>query len=59
MVDGKWRMMTGAEVRDIGNSVVPVMAQKLVEANCGYLKAGERMPNMGIGEEAGGQMKFA
>ncbi len=53
------RYPVSKQVARIGNSVVPVMAQKLVEANCGYLKAGERMPNMGIGEEAGGQMKFA
>lgn len=28
----------GKQVARIGNSVVPVMAQKLVEINCGYLK---------------------
>lgn len=32
------------QVARIGNSVVPIMAQKLVEANCGYLKVGERQP---------------
>ena len=32
-----------AQVARIGNSVVPIMAKKLVEANCGYLKVGERM----------------
>lgn len=32
------------QVARIGNSVVPTMAQKLVEANCGYLKVGERIP---------------
>lgn len=26
------------------NSVVPIMEQKLVEANCGYLKEGNRPP---------------
>ena len=36
------------QVARIGNSVVPVMAEKLVEANCPYLKVGERMPNMSI-----------
>lgn len=29
-------------VKRIGNSVVPVMAQKLVEANCGYLKVSKK-----------------
>ena len=36
------------EEERIGNSVVPIMAQKLAEANCQYLKVGERMPNMSI-----------
>lgn len=46
------------QVARIGNSVVPIMAQKLVEANCGYLKIGERIPHMRIdcSEE---QIKFA
>lgn len=35
------------QVARIGNSVVPIMAQKLVEANCGYLKVGERIRNEG------------
>ncbi|MCM1264045.1 MAG: DNA cytosine methyltransferase [Butyrivibrio sp.] len=30
------------QIARIGNSVVPIMAQKIVEANCGYLKVGER-----------------
>lgn len=30
------------QVKRIGNSVVPIMAKVLVEANCGYLKVGER-----------------
>ncbi|MBU9745879.1 DNA cytosine methyltransferase [Lachnospiraceae bacterium ASD3451] len=33
------------QVARIGNSVVPIMAQKLVESNCGYLKVGERVGN--------------
>lgn len=45
------------QVARIGNSVVPIMAQKLVEANCGYLKIGERMPNMRI-DSSGEQLKF-
>ena len=47
------------QVARIGNSVVPIMAQKLVEANCQYLKAGERIPNFKIEEEGTGQIKFA
>ena len=46
------------QVARIGNSVVPIMAQKLVEANCGYLKIGERMPNMRI-DDSGYQLRFA
>lgn len=34
------------QVARIGNSVVPVMAQKLVEENCGYLKVGNRPPSL-------------
>lgn len=52
----------GKQVERIGNSVVPVMAQKLVEANCGYLKAGERQPIWQIQNsvtEDDGQMRFA
>ena len=36
------------QVARIGNSVVPIMAQKLVEVNCPYLKVGERIGNMRI-----------
>ncbi|WP_317347404.1 DNA cytosine methyltransferase [Blautia argi] len=46
------------QVARIGNSVVPIMAQKLVEANCPYLKTGERMPNIII-DESEQQLKFA
>ncbi len=46
------------QVARIGNSVVPVMAKKLVEANCGYLKVGERMPNMRI-DDREQQLRFA
>ncbi len=46
------------QVARIGNSVVPIVAQKLVECNCGYLKAGERMPNMRI-DASGEQLRFA
>lgn len=46
------------QVARIGNSVVPIMAQKLVEANCSYLKVGERAPNLLI-DDSGDQLKFA
>lgn len=43
--DYNWRPYPVSEqVKRIGNSVVPIMAKVLVEANCGYLKAGERQP---------------
>lgn len=50
------------QVARIGNSVVPIMAKKLVEMNCGYLKIGERQPVLQIKnsvEETNGQMRFA
>lgn len=50
------------QVARIGNSVVPIMAQKLVEANCGYLKVGKRQPIWQIDNavaEKGGQLRFA
>lgn len=41
--DYRWRKYPASEqVKRIGNSVVPIMAKVLVEANCGYLKIGER-----------------
>lgn len=43
----------------IGNSVSPVMAKMLVEANCPYLREGDRMPNMSIAAEQTGQLRFA
>lgn len=45
------------QVARIGNSVVPVVAKKLVEENCSYLKVGERMPNMRI-DDSCGQLSF-
>ena len=50
------------QVARIGNSVVPIMAGKLVGANCGYLKVGERQPIIQVKDfksEASGQMRFA
>lgn len=46
------------QVARIGNSVVPVMAEVLVKANCPYLKVGNRMPNLII-DDSGQQLKFA
>lgn len=46
------------QVARIGNSVVPIMAQKLVEANCQYLKVGERVKNLRI-DDSGEQLRFA
>lgn len=56
------RYPVSKQVARIGNSVVPIMAQKLVEANCGYLKVGERQPIWQIKNaetEKNGQMRFA
>lgn len=47
------------QVARIGNSVVPIMAQRLVESNCGYLKIGERRQNILFENESSGQIKFA
>ena len=47
--DYKWNTYPVSErVKRIGNSVVPIMAEKLVEANCPYLKTGVRAPNLFI-----------
>lgn len=46
------------QVKRIGNSVVPMMAQKLVEANCPYLKVGDRVPNVRI-DYSEPQVRFA
>ena len=46
------------QVARIGNSVVPVMAETLVRANCSYLKIGERLPNLKINDSEN-QLKFA
>lgn len=52
------RYPVSKQVARIGNSVVPIMAQKLVQANCGYLKVGERMPNMQL-DYSEYQIRFA
>jgi DNA (cytosine-5)-methyltransferase 1 len=44
--DYRWhKYPTSEQVKRIGNSVVPIMAKAIVEANCSYLKVGEREPN--------------
>ena len=58
--DYNWKPYPVAkQVARIGNSVVPIMAQKLVEVNCPYLKVGERVPNFRTEEEETGQIRFA
>lgn len=37
---------------------LPIMAQKLVEANCPYLKVGVRVPNLNI-DDSQEQLRFA
>ena len=45
--DYNWKLYPIAKrVERIGNSVAPIMADKLVEANCPYLKIGERVGNI-------------
>lgn len=46
------------QVARIGNSVVPVMAETLVRANCSYLRIGERTPNVTF-RNVNGQMEIA
>ena len=46
------------QVARLGNSVVPVMVETLVRANCSYLKIGERLPNLRINDSEN-QLKFA
>lgn len=53
-----WASPVAKQVARIGNSVVPIMAQKLVEANCPYLKVGERVPNLNI-DDSQEQLRFA
>lgn len=58
--DYNWKKYPVCEqVKRIGNSVVPIMAEVLVRANCGYLKVGERVPNLIIRPGINGQLSFA
>lgn len=57
--DINWKSYPSKEqVARIGNSVVPIMAKVLVEANCPYLKVGERTPNLVL-DESKEQLRFA
>lgn len=57
--DYKWRNYPIAkQVARIGNSVVPVMAEALVKANCPYLKVGERKAAPMIYMQNNGQVAF-
>lgn len=57
--DYNWKKYPIAkQVARIGNSVVPIMAKKLVEANCSYLKVGERVPTPIIYMQQNGQVSF-
>lgn len=57
--DYKWRNYPIAkQVARIGNSVVPVMAEVLVKANCPYLKVGERKDAPVIYVQNNGQVAF-
>lgn len=57
--DYKWKKYPVSEqVKRIGNSVVPIMAKALVEANCAYLKVGARMPHLSL-DYSGEQIRFA
>ena len=58
--DYNWKPYPAKEqVARIGNSVVPIMAQKLVEANCSYLKVGNRQPSPVMYWDTDGQYAFA
>lgn len=46
------------QVARVGNSVVPILAEVLVNSNCMELKVGERMPNIHV-DDSEVQLKFA
>ena len=57
--DINWRPITAKDqVLRIGNSVVPIMAKVIVEANLPELK-GIRKPNINVKEMQNGQFAFA
>ena len=47
------------QVARIGNSVVPIMARAIIEANCSEIKVGERKPRLYVVPGEDGQMAFA
>lgn len=58
--DYDWHTYPKSEqVARIGNSVVPVMAKAIVEANCGDLKVGNRCPTPMTYEDKYGQVTIA
>lgn len=58
--DYRWRKYPVSEqVKRIGNSVVPVMAEALVRANCPYMIIGKRQPAPMTYEQGNGQIAFA
>ena len=57
--DYNWQKYPVCEqVKRIGNSVVPIMAEALVSANCPYLKVGERQPAPMVYMQRNGQVAF-
>ncbi len=58
--DYRWKPYPkSAQVARIGNSVVPIVAKAIVEANCSAIKVGERAPRLNVVEGLHGQMEFA
>ena len=57
--DYNWKKYPVCEqVKRIGNSVVPIMAEALVKENCPYLKVGERQPSPVVYTQKNGQVAF-
>ena len=57
--DYRWKPYPKTEqVKRIGNSVVPIMAEQLVKANCPYLIEGRRSPTPIVYQQASGQIAF-
>lgn len=58
--DYDWTVYPKSEqVARIGNSVVPIVAEAIVSANCSGLKAGSRAPGPIVYEDGYGQIAFA
>lgn len=57
--DYSWKPYPKSEqVKRIGNSVVPIMAETLAKANCQYMKVGERQPAPVVYMQQNGQVAF-